>query len=174
MPRPLLNASTTLFLLPSVFVDAGDNLIMADDVATPSNPPVATVDKEELEEATLDGTPLDEVALEVNVSQRSREEEPSKRAVCTQVDRLAWDCRLSPKPHALAIYLEFVHARGVTLERFKECQCEDDDVRLHCRTWVPDDGHYHWLRGLINPLSMEHQAEYLACTIHRILEFLQL
>jgi hypothetical protein len=51
---------------------------MADDVATPSNPPVAVVDKEELEEATLDGT-----SLEVNVSQRSREEEPSIREVRT-------------------------------------------------------------------------------------------
>jgi hypothetical protein len=108
-----------LFLLPFVFVDAGDNLVMADDVATPSNPPVATVDKEELEEATLDGTSLDEVALEVNVSQRSHEEEPSRRVVRTRVDRLAWDCRLSLNLHALAIYLEFVLARGVAPERFE-------------------------------------------------------
>jgi hypothetical protein len=57
-PQPFLNASTTLFLLPFVFVDVGDNLIMADDVATPANPLVAAVDKEKLEEATLD-----EVAL---------------------------------------------------------------------------------------------------------------
>ncbi len=49
---------------------------MADDVATPSNPPITLVDKEELEEASLD-----EVALEVNVSQRSREEEPSRKVV---------------------------------------------------------------------------------------------
>jgi hypothetical protein len=62
-----------LFLLPSIFVDAGDNLVMANDVATPSNPSVIVVDKEKLEEATLD-----EVALEVNVSQRPREEEPSR------------------------------------------------------------------------------------------------
>jgi hypothetical protein len=51
---------------------------MADDVATPSNPLVAPVDKEELEEA-----PLDEVTLEVNVSQRSCKEEPSRRVVRT-------------------------------------------------------------------------------------------
>ncbi len=80
-----------MFLLPSVFVDAGDNLVMADDVVTLSNPPVAGVDKEEFEEATLDRTPFDEVALEVNVSQRSHEEEPSRRVVRTRVDRLAWD-----------------------------------------------------------------------------------
>jgi hypothetical protein len=52
---------------------------------------------------------------------------------------------LSPNPHALVIYLEFVLACGVALKRFKECQCENNDVRLHCRTWVLGDGHYRWL-----------------------------
>jgi hypothetical protein len=42
---------------------------------------------------------------------------------------------------------------------FEEWQCEDDDVHLHYRTWIPNDGHYCWLQGPINPLSMEHQAE---------------
>jgi hypothetical protein len=87
---------------------------------------------------------------------------------------LVWDRRLSPNPHALTIYLEFVPARGAAPKRFEKCQCEDDDVRFHCRTWVPSDGHYRWLRGLINPLPMEHRAEYLARTIRRILDFLQL
>jgi len=82
----------------------------------------------------------------------------ARKVVRTRVDRSIWDHRLSPNPHALAIYLEFVPARGVTLERFEECQCEDDDVRLRCRTWVPGDGHYHWLRGPINPLPLEHRA----------------
>jgi hypothetical protein len=83
---------------------------MADDVTTPSNPPVSLVEKEELEEALLD----------VNVFQRSREEESSRRMVRTQVDRSAWDCRLSFNPHALVIYLEFVPTYGVTLKRFEE------------------------------------------------------
>jgi hypothetical protein len=131
---------------------------MADDVATPSNPPVAPVDKDKLEEATLDGTSLDEVALEVNVSQQSREEDSSRRMVRTRVDCSVWDHRLSPNSHALSIYLKFVHARGAAPERFEECQCKDDDVRLHYRTWVPSDGHYRWLRGPINPLPMEHRA----------------
>ncbi len=137
---------------------------MADDVTTPSNPPVAPVQQEELEEVPLD----------LDVFQRPREEEPPRRVVRTRVARSVWDCRLSPNPHALAIYLEFVPARGAAPERFEECQCEDDDVRLHCRTWVPEDGHYRWLRGTINPLPLEHRAEYLARTIGRILEFLQL
>ncbi len=92
----------------------------------------------------------------------------------TQVARSVWDHRLSPNPRALAIYLEFVPARGAAPERFEECQCEDDDVRLHCQMWVPGDGHYRWLRGPINPLSLEHRAEYLARTIRCILDFLQL
>jgi hypothetical protein len=41
---------------------------MADDVATPSNPPVALVEQEELEEAPLD----------MNVSQWPREEKLPK------------------------------------------------------------------------------------------------
>ncbi len=53
-------------------------LVMADDDATPSNPLVASVQQEELEEAPLD----------LNVSQRPREEEPPRRVVCTRVDRL--------------------------------------------------------------------------------------
>jgi hypothetical protein len=28
---------------------------------------------------------------------------------------------------------------------FEKCQCENDDVRLHYRIWVPGDNHYHWL-----------------------------
>jgi len=35
-----------------------------------------------------------------------------------RIDRSAWDRRLSPNPHALVIYFEFVHARGTVLERF--------------------------------------------------------
>ncbi len=44
-------------------------LVMADDDATPSNLPVAPIQQEELEEAPFD----------LNVSQRSREEEPPRR-----------------------------------------------------------------------------------------------
>jgi hypothetical protein len=55
-----------------VFVDADENLVMVDDVATPSNPLGSLVEKEELEE-----TPLD-----MNVFQQLREE-PSRRVVRT-------------------------------------------------------------------------------------------
>jgi hypothetical protein len=69
------------FDYPLVFVDAGENLVMVDDVAMPSNPPVALVEEEKFEK-----TPFD-----VNVSQRSREEKSSRRVVRTRVDHSAWD-----------------------------------------------------------------------------------
>jgi hypothetical protein len=90
------------FGYPLVFVDVGESLVMANDVVTPSNPLVAPVEQEELEEVPFD----------VNVFQWSHEEESSRRVVRTQVDHLAWDRQLSPNSHALAIYLEFVLARG--------------------------------------------------------------
>ncbi len=77
-------------------------LVMANDDVTLSNPPITPVQQEELEEAPLD----------LNVSQWSREEEPPRRVVRTRVNRSVWDRRMSPNPHALAIYLEFVPARG--------------------------------------------------------------
>ncbi len=137
---------------------------MVNDVVTPSDPLVALIEKEELEEASLD----------VNIFQWSREKEPSRKVVCTQVDRSAWDHWLSPNPHALTIYLKFVPTYGVVPKMFEKCQCEDDEVHFHCRKQVLDDGHYHWLWNLINPLSMEHRTKYLARTICRILDFLQL
>jgi len=85
-------------------------LVMANDDATPSNPPVAPVQQEEFEEAPLD----------LNVSQRPREEEPPKRVVHTRVARSVWDRQLSPNPRALAIYLEFVPACGAAPERFEK------------------------------------------------------
>jgi len=107
-----------------VFVDVGENLVMVDDVVTPLNPSISLVEKEELEEASLD----------VNVSQQSHKKKSSRRVVRTQVNRSTWDRCLSFNPHALAIYLKNFPACGVAPKRFKECQCEDDDVRLHCRT----------------------------------------
>jgi hypothetical protein len=56
-----------------VFVDAGEDSIMANDVVMPLNPLVALVEEEELEETSLD----------VNISQWSRNENPFQRVVCT-------------------------------------------------------------------------------------------
>jgi len=107
-----------------VFVDVSEDSVMVDDVVTPLNPPIAPIEEEELKKTSLD----------VNVSQRSCNEKLFEIVVRTRVDRLAWDRGLSPNPHALAIYLEFVPVRGIAPKRFEECQCEDDVVRFHCQT----------------------------------------
>jgi hypothetical protein len=96
---------------PSVFIDACENLIMANDVATPSNLLVALVEQEEFEEALFD----------VNIFQQSCKEELSKKVVRIRIDYSTWDYRLSPNPHALVIYLEFVPSCGATPKRFEEC-----------------------------------------------------
>jgi hypothetical protein len=57
----------------------------------------------------------------LNVSQRLREKESPRRVVRTWVDRSIWDRQMSPNPHALAIYLEFVPACRAAPKRFKEC-----------------------------------------------------
>jgi hypothetical protein len=64
----LINASTPFECkyqiipdIPSDFVDIGENLVMADDVATPSNPLIMLLKKEELEKTLF----------HVNVFQRS-------------------------------------------------------------------------------------------------------
>jgi hypothetical protein len=84
---------------------------MANDIVMPSDSFVAPVEKEELEEALLD----------VNVFQRSHEEEPSRRMVRIRVNCSTWNRQWSPNPHALTIYLEFVPIRGAAPKRFEEC-----------------------------------------------------
>ncbi len=122
---------------------------MADDVTTPSNPPIVLV-------VLVEEEKFEETSFNVNVSQRLHEEKSSRRLVHTQINHSAWDCPFPPNSHALAIYLEFFLIHGVAPKRFEKCQWENDDVHLDYRTWIPDDGHYHWLQSPINPLSMEH------------------
>jgi hypothetical protein len=57
-----------------VFVDANENLVMANDVVMPSNFLVALVEKEEFEETLFD----------MNVSQRLCDEKPFEKMVHTR------------------------------------------------------------------------------------------
>jgi hypothetical protein len=69
-----------------VFIDAGEDSVMADDVITPSNPPVAPVEEDELEKTLFN----------MNVSQRLCDEHLFRKVVHIQVDRSAWDHQSSP------------------------------------------------------------------------------
>jgi hypothetical protein len=61
-------------ITPLVFINVGEDSVMADDVVTPSIPPVVPVKEEELKE-----TPLD-----VNVFQRLCDEKLFERVVLSQ------------------------------------------------------------------------------------------
>ncbi len=61
-----------------------EDSIMVDDVTMPSNPLIAQVKEEDLEETLIN----------VNVSQRSCKEESSKRMVHTQINHSTWDHQL--------------------------------------------------------------------------------
>jgi hypothetical protein len=65
-----------------VFVDANEDSVMANNVVTPSNPLVTPVEKEKIEKTSFD----------VNVSQRSNDENPFQRVMRTRIDRLTWNC----------------------------------------------------------------------------------
>ncbi len=81
---------------------------------------------------------------------------------------------MSLNPHAFVIYIKLVIVFKNKDGRFYECQCEDNDIYIFSQTWVIGDGHYHWLKGPINPLLMEHMAKYLVHTIRRLIEFMLL
>jgi hypothetical protein len=64
---------------------------------------------------------LEKTLLDVNVFQWPHKEESFRREVHTRVDCLAWNHLLSPNPHALTIYLKFIHACGAAPKRFEKC-----------------------------------------------------
>jgi hypothetical protein len=51
---------------------------------------------------------------------------------------------------------------------------ETKDVFIFAWFLIPDVGHYRWLCSSIRQLPLNSKADYLICTIQRILDFLQL
>jgi len=49
-----------------------------------------------------------------------------------------------------------------------------EDISIFAWSLVPNVTHYCWLRGPIRQLLPNSKADYLVCTIRRILNFLQL
>jgi len=79
---------------------------------------------------------------------------------------------VSLNSHTFATYLELVLALGTRLERFYDCQCEDDHIRFFYRTWVLCDGHSRWFKGSINLLLMEQKVVCFVYTIRQLIKFL--
>ncbi len=51
---------------------------------------------------------------------------------------------------------------------------ETEHIFIFAWFLIPDVRHYHWLHGPICRLFFNSKANYLICTIQRILDFLQL
>jgi hypothetical protein len=84
----------------------------------------------------------------------------------------AWYYRISPNSRTLVILLQVDLASGDTLETVCEGYYETENTSIFAWFSVLDVGHYHWLRGPIRRLPPNGKADYLVCTIRRILDFL--
>ncbi len=85
-----------------------------------------------------------------------------------------WYYCISPNSHTLVILLQVDLAFGDEPETVYEIFYETEDTSIFTWSSILNVGHYHWLRDLIHQLLFNNKANYLICTIRRILDFLQL
>ncbi len=85
-----------------------------------------------------------------------------------------WYYRISPNFRTLVILLQVDPATGDELETVCEGCYDTEDTSIFTWSSVPGVGHYRWLRSPIRRLPPYSKADYLVCTIRRILDFLQL
>ncbi len=86
----------------------------------------------------------------------------------------AWYYHISSNSHTLVILLQVDPAFGDEPETVCEGYYETEDTSIFAWSSIPGVGHYRWLRGPIRRLPPNSKADYLVCTIRRILDFLQL
>ncbi len=86
----------------------------------------------------------------------------------------AWYYRISSNSRTLVILLQVDPASGGEPETVYEGCYKIEDTSIFAWSSVPDVGHYCWLCGPIRRLPPNSKADYLVCTIRRILDFLQL
>jgi predicted Fe-S protein YdhL (DUF1289 family) len=72
------------------------------------------------------------------------------------------------------ILLQVDPISGDELEIVCEGCYETEDTSIFAWSLVLNVEHYHWLRSSIHRLPPNSKADYLVCTIRRILDFLQL
>jgi hypothetical protein len=121
--------------------------------------------------------PPPESSLDLTLTQHPRDEEPKLREVRARLEiepPRAWYYRISPNSCTLVVLLQVDPAFGDEPETVCEGCYETEDTFIFAWSSVPGVGHYHWLRGSIRRLPPNNKADYLVCTIRRILDFLQL
>jgi hypothetical protein len=84
----------------------------------------------------------------------------------------AWYYRISPHSRTLVILLQVNPTSGDEPETVCEGCYETENISIFTWSIIPDVGHYCWLHGPICRLPPNSKANYLVCTIRRILNFL--
>jgi hypothetical protein len=74
----------------------------------------------------------------------------------------------------MMILLQVNFVSGDEPETIYESCYEIKNTSIFAWFSILDVEHYYWLRGLICRLPFDSKTNYLVCTIHRILNFLQL
>jgi hypothetical protein len=121
--------------------------------------------------------PPPESSLDLTLTQYPRDEEPEPREVRARLEvepPRAWYYRISSNSRTLVILLQVNLASGDEPKIVCEGCYETEDTSIFAWSSVPGVGHYCWLRGPIRRLPPNSKADYLVCTIRRILDFLQL
>jgi hypothetical protein len=113
----------------------------------------------------------------LTLTQHPRDEKPEPREVRVHLEVepfRAWYYRISSNSHTLVILLQANPTFDDELEIVCEGYYKTEDTFIFTWFLVPGIGHYRWLRSLIHQLPPNSKADYLVCTIRRILDFLQL
>lgn len=109
---------------------------------------------------------------------RNRDEDPQERHVLPRIDgeiQRVWYHDLGRDSRCLVILLEIeTTPDGVSNVLFEGSYEGLNSDQITGWSSRPGMGHYRWLRGPINYLRREQRSEYVANTIRRILDFLNI
>ncbi len=118
-----------------------------------------------------------ESSLDLTLTQHPCDENLEPRKVHTHLEiepPWAWYYRISPNSRTLVILLQIDPTSSDEPKTICEGCYEIEDTFIFAWFSVPCVGHYCWLHGAICWLPLNSKADYLVCTIRRILDFLQL
>jgi hypothetical protein len=118
-----------------------------------------------------------ESSLDLTLTQHFRDEEPEPREVRARLEAeplRAWYYRIFPNSRTLVILLQVDPTSGDEPTTICVGCYKTKNISIFAWFLVPGIRHYHWLHGPIRRLPPNSKADYLVCTVWRILDFLQL
>jgi hypothetical protein len=118
---------------------------------------------------------LPESYLDLRLTQHPHDEDPKPWEVhaLLKIEPLrAWNYHMFSNFRTLVILLQVDPIFNDEPETIYEGCYKIEDISIFAWSLVLGIGHYCWLRGLIRRLCPNSKADYLICTIWRILNFL--